>query len=433
MQINTTKRGSFLFALSLSALIVSGCDSSSSTSTAASVTPFTGDLEACDSTATATTTAASGTFLVAAAAPDFSAGQIEARSMTDGAVLQAYPATGSDIRVTTDGTDVYQIGRFLMDNITKFTLASDTAVYQYSVNGAEESGSNPYTIVFASESKAYIIRYGYPQIWIVNPSATSEANFKTGEIDLSAYINSTGDTAATAEAEARTNITPRASEAILLEDKLYVLMERLDVNFKPYEQSYVAVIDTATDTEINTGQGTDGLLGIPLGVNNPTSLQYSEANDLLYTVGRGNYFGSYNLEDEDDTNDQDRYTGGIVTVDPANFQASLLLDDGTEDSNIGFFNQLSVVDASKAYMTSYASYQSTTLLRLNATTGTVDECAINDLVNKDVSILGQSPNGQLWVGVKGTQPIIEQIDLGTDLSAGQIETTLAPLNVVFMP
>ncbi|MGB0865990.1 MAG: hypothetical protein ACPGSC_05745 [Granulosicoccaceae bacterium] len=427
------KRYALFTALGMSALTLTACDSSSSSTAAPTVSPFSGDLSNCDATGTATSTDASGRFLIAGRAPDYSSGQIELRNMADGSVSISYPATGSDIRVTTDGEHAYQIGRFLMDNLTKFSLDSDTPIYQYSVNAAEESGSNPYTVVFASENKAYIIRYGYPQIWIVDPTATSEANFKIGEIDLSAYINSTGDTPAVGDTPASINKSPKASNAVLLNGKLYVLMERLDVNFKPYEQGYLAVIDTATDTEIDTGQSSDGLLGIPLGVNNPTNLQYVEANDLFYVVGRGNYFGSYNLDDDDDSNDLDRYTGGIVTVDPASNQASMLLDDGSEDSNIGFFNQLSVVDAGKAYLMNYESYQSSTLLRMDATTGTIEECAINDIKSKDISILGQSPNGQLWIGVNDEQPLIEQIDIGTDQAVGQIETTLPVLNVAFLP
>ena len=95
---------------------------------------------------------------VAAAAPDFSAGQVE-RIVIDDVIMAdgTLPATLSDIRVATDGTDVYQIGRFGIESITRFSpddLA--TPVFQFST--ANGGMPNTQEIVFASETKAYVLQ-----------------------------------------------------------------------------------------------------------------------------------------------------------------------------------------------------------------------------------------------------------------------------------
>jgi len=125
---------------------------------------------------------------VFASRASFETGQVQRLSISGGDVLDgAYEATGGDIVVATDGTSVYQLGRFLIDNITKYSLDDvTTPIYQRSVAGMEAS-ANPHDIVFVNETKAYLIRYDSPAVWIVDPSADSDELFKTGELDLSAY------------------------------------------------------------------------------------------------------------------------------------------------------------------------------------------------------------------------------------------------------
>lgn len=355
---------------------------------------------------------------IAARAADYSAGQIQVRSRIEDTHLCNYPATNSDIDVATDGTSIFQLGKYEQDSLSKYSLANDsTPVYQFSLLG-EESTANPYQVIFASETKAYVIRYGSDKIWIIDPSASTEANFKTGELDISAYDSD----------------APNANGAVLLNGKLFVLMERLD-GFNVTKQGYIAVFDTTTDTEIDTGQGTaDGLMGIALGVSNPTGLQYSESNDLLYVIGRGNYFGTYNTTDNNDENDVDRFSGGLVTIDPESYAASLLLDDGTETENQGFFIKLVTVSADKSYLvTNTGTYSGTSTLRsLHSTTGILDAGSIAGLASKDIAAIALSPENQLWVGVNDTAPRIDKIDIVTNQVSGSFESTLVPINFVFI-
>ena len=329
----------------------------------------------------------------------------------------SYAATGSDIQVNTDGESVYQIGRFSLDNITKYSVDDTSApIYQYSVvdqDAIEGEGANPYQIVFVNDTKAYVIRYGSPRIWIINPSAQSEEEFKTGELNIGAYDS---------------DITPEANGAVLVDGKMFVLMERLErPAFAVNKVGYVAVFDTVTDEEIDTGMGTaDGLNGIPLGVQNPTALQYSASDDMIYLIGRGNSFA-------DAAEGLERYTGGIEVIDPDTYLRETILDDGTEESNEGFINNLLVVDGTRAFVTTSTGFQNNTLRSFNPVTGLLDETPVDSLSGLDITTTALGPLNRLWVGLGGDTPGFRLLDPqdGSDLQT-EISTELVPLNVVFV-
>ncbi|MFT6905415.1 MAG: hypothetical protein ACJAS1_002071, partial [Oleiphilaceae bacterium] len=83
-----------------------------------------------------------------------------------------------------------------------------------------DDASNPYEMHFVSDSKAYILRYGSPSIWIVDPSvsAADEENFKIGEISLSAYDE---------------DRIPEMVAGLISGNKLYVVMQAMDSNYAP--------------------------------------------------------------------------------------------------------------------------------------------------------------------------------------------------------
>lgn len=409
MKLNPTARLVSKFALiAASALAVVACDSNdSATATPASNDDVTAAENACAPDAAGP--------LVAIATALYPTGSIQLHSQSDGTLHCSLPATTSDTHVATYGNDVYQIGRFQQDFLAKYSLDDVlTPTYQYSVNG-EDTGANPYQVIFVSDSKAYVVRRGGTAVWIIDPSATSEANFKTGELDLSAY----GDT-----------YPPHATAAEIVDGKLFVMMERLSgaAGYSPIESSYVAVFDTSTEQEIDTGMGTvDGLMGIRLGVTNPTDFQYEDENGLLYLVGRGNIYAN-----EDVTGDA--YAGGVVTIDPESYEASILIDDGSESDNMDFFVGLEVVSASKAYLQTYAGWQDTTLHTFHATFGTVDATAVANMSNVDITTMAEGPEGALWLGINHAteEPKVEILDTATDTSLRSFNTGMTPVNFAFI-
>ena len=350
--------------------------------------------------------------------PTFDAGQFERFTLGEEIVPSGtQPAASSDIRVATDGGNFYQVGRFGLDSLTRFDpLDLETPVWQYSVNG-EESGANPYDIVFASETKAYVIRYGSPLVWIVDPTADDEAGFKIGEIDLSAYDD---------------DGVPETTGAAIVDGRLYVVMQRLE-NFLPLETGYVAVIDTETDTEIDTATDVEGLPGIALETRNPGSIAYlPESGDLL-VVSQGNSFESPDVPG-------DPYTGGLELIDLETLETEILLDDGSADDNIGYTVDALVVSPEKGYVLTQAGFGSTTLRTFDPRTGLIVDESVAGLSGRDLSLVARGPEGRVWVGGndhpfedEGPGPGFALLDPASDeIVVERVSTQLNPSDIVFV-
>jgi len=266
-----------------------------------------------------------------------------------------------------------------------------------------EPSSNPHGLVFLNSEKAYLFRYGTTKAWIIDPSTTTEAGFKIGELDLSSYADGDG--------------IPEMESGVIVDDKLFIILQRLDQNnFWVPLKAYVAVFDTTTDTEIDTGSP-DPVLGIPLEVKNPLSIQYLEANDTIYVQGAGNMFTS-------------EYTGGIESIDPDTYDTDLILDDGAPYGNI---SGMSIVSATKGYFVGYAGWGDTTLYTFDPSTGTVGS-AVNGLEHKNIagmeSGIYPDKNNMLWV-CNQTDARVDILDITTDTIDESVSTVLNPLRVVF--
>lgn len=355
------------------------------------------------------------------ATASFPTGQIERISLAEGIVDATYPATMSDIRVESFGDSIYQLGRFQLDSLTKLS-ATDTSVveYQYSLTTPDVS-ANPHDVVFVDETKAYVLRYGSPTIWIINPSATTEEEFKTGEIDISAYDPDPSDD----------DLSPNATSGVIVDDKLFVVMQRL-TGFNPIETGYVAVFDVTTDTEIDTLQG-DSLMGIPLNSLNPTDIRFNEATDEIFVTGRGNIFVEFNMLEADP------YSGGLFAIDAETYAVSQRLDDGDQANNNGFIAETLVVSDTKGYVAMYANAAPddgsprTTLFTFDPSTGIMGE-QVSSVVSQEVATLDVGSDGNVWMGVNSADaPGFVRINAEDDtLLEPFIPTSFAPLNIIFL-
>ncbi|MFK7860331.1 MAG: hypothetical protein AB8B64_16035 [Granulosicoccus sp.] len=356
--------------------------------------------------------------------PGFESGQIERISLTDANTIDGmYPATTSDHRVTTDGESIYQIGRFNIDNLTKFSATDTSSIdYQLSVLGNVEGTSNPQALAFVDEDLAYLTRRRSDEILIIDPSpdeATSESLI-TGEISLAAYNRDNDGTLD----------LPDMTNAVIVDDKLFVLLENLD-GFAPVNTGYVVVIDTNTNLEVDTRQeSTFPLLGIELQTVNPTALHFNDTTGLLYVTGRGNFFNNESVPG-------DPYTGGIESINPTSFQTTLIIDDGEEDANNGFFTDAIVVNDTLGYAITLdgfdADFNSINNLRtFNPTTGEVSE-PVEDTAGQSLTTLALGPDNHLWVGIQSNTPGFIRIDLATGVpAADRVATNLIPSNIVFI-
>ena len=309
----------WITALALSlALLISGCSDSDDDSEPDNTQSQNG---------ASSETNGSDIAVIATAAADYSAGAHATVNVTDLSTLQEeLAATVSDITLASHGSHFYRINR-QNSSIIKFSSATpDQPVWEYSVlDSGEEAGANPQDMVFLDDSKAYVLRWGKNTAWIVNPSAEAESEFKLGEIDLSAYA-----------VDGKTSMTA----GTIVDNKLYIAMQRLDAAFVP-QVPYVAVIDTATDTEIDTGQNED-FNGIALPLENPGVIQ-SDENGTIYVQGIGKY--------------DPEYTGGIATIDSESYETVLLVDDGDETNHpLGQVGGMQIVSSEVGYLIAYRGW-----------------------------------------------------------------------------
>lgn len=350
---------------------------------------------------------------VATRAADFSAGRVDRLVVdADSFVVDGnYPATISDLRVGTIDGDMVEVARFGTSTLARYT-ADDTSapVWEFSVNG-DDADANPIDVIFDDAGFGYVTRYGGDELWVIDPAvaADDEAAFLDTTFDLGAYDDD----------------APNMTKAVIVNGQLFVLLERLENGFDPSQNGYIAVFDLATGLEVETGQGSDGLLGIELETVNPTALQYSAGSGLLYVVGRGNAFLNPDIPG-------DPYTGGLESIDPTSFENTLVVDDGTEDDNAGFFTDALVVDADKAYIVSPTAFPNNSVFIADLSDGTVDTAAVAGLEDQPISLLTQDANGKIWVGFGGTEPGFRFLDPETDeLGEELIRTDLVPIDIAF--
>lgn len=358
------------------------------------------------------------TAVIATAAADYSSGAHSAVSVNPvggpRTISNNLAPTISDITVTAYGDYFYRIEKYFADNVTKFSIeAPATPIWQYStLDNPSDPTSNPQDMVFAGERKAYILRYNSTKVWIVDPSAVNEAGFKIGELDLSAYDDGDG--------------SPEMHSAVIVDNKLFIAMQRMTQAAYPEpwltNTAYVAVFNTDTDTEIDTGRGAGNMSGIPMGIRNLGGIQYLAANDLIYVQG----VGRYGVE----------YTGGIATIDPDTYATEVVLDDGDDtDQPYGNISGMAIVSPTKGYFVGYAGWGDNTLYSFNPSVANRLGTAVSGLEGKNIAGMEggvyTDVNGLLWV-CNQTDHRVDILNTNTDTIDESIDTSLNPIRVVFV-
>jgi len=317
----------------------------------------------------------------------------------------------SDIKATTYGNNFYRLGSSSQDNLTKYSFDNPGLVeWQFSINSEGETGSNPHDLVFISETKAYVIRYGSSSILIINPSvsANDEDNFQVGEIDLSAYD---------------VDGIPNMHRGVIHNDILYVVVQALDSSYTPRD-AYLTAIDTKTDKEISIGSNT--LKGLALTVRNPIDLDL--LGDDLYVSAIGRYGSS------DPTSPRDpEYTGGIEKINLGDYTSQLLVDDGSATTHpFGQINGLALVSDTIGYFIGYDGWKDNSLYRFNPSTGNVEATALSGFSHVNIMTIEASPEGELWVGIgDDVTPKIQVISPENNEVKESILTDKNPVAIAF--
>jgi hypothetical protein len=314
--------------------------------------------------------------------------------------------TGSDLRMSSHGKFFYRIEDSYSHSVTKFSVEDPaTPIWQFSTEGTE-SNSYPYSMVFASDTKVFLIRNGSPKIWIVNPSVTvdQEAEFKIGEIDLSAYNNCDG--------------LPEATSGIIVGNKLFITLQRL-CNWDPTEPAYMAVFDVTTGNEINTGMGDGGLLGIKLDVRNPggTYGKIKYHNGYIYVAGADGLYWNSNTP----------ILGGVQRINVNDYTKSPVLESNRQ------ITAIEVVSDTKGYFVQYDAWEKNSLVSFNPQTWAIQEDAVAGIIDRNIIDITKDNEGLLWLAdISTTEPGIYIIDTTTDkIQEGPIFTNLNPLEIAF--
>ncbi|WP_300428340.1 hypothetical protein [uncultured Thalassolituus sp.] len=335
-----------------------------------------------------------------------------------------YSESKSDYTLDVYGNYLYKIGRYTIDTLQRYNALTGFIRQDYNYSLAEEGSdvsSNAYQLLQVSETKAYLIRYGKASIQILDPSAAEQEQLVTGEIDLSAY---TPD-----EAEG-----PSMFKGIIADGKLFVAMQRVNTDWS-YNTPYMAVIDLATDTEIDT-ETDDTYKGIELTATNPQDIETD--GTYIYVSGRGNYGTDSGGLDRIALSDYSR----TVLADETTFSE---LNDDQDDADASndityHLGQLEILGTT-AFLTisqeaADYSYNADVIYSFDTTAGTIEysDQTPEALADTGIALIRATPGKEaLWISVDdSTAPAIRIMSPAGNLLNQQIDFDQVVRDLVFL-
>ncbi|SIS78992.1 hypothetical protein SAMN05421686_104309 [Thalassolituus maritimus] len=350
---------------------------------------------------------------------DYKTSEIAIGTVGESEFVENYASQdASDYTIDVYEQYLYHIGRFNIDTLTRYDAAADflQADYTYSLAEAESSSSNTHQFVQVAEDKAYVIRYGKTSIQIVDPSAVDEQNFVIGEIELSEYV-------------AEDATYPRMTRALVHEDKLFVGLQRLgnaDSSYAVASDSYVAVIDIATNTEIDTNESAPGLKGIQLNADNLKAMAIED--DYLYVAGRGDYSDN---------------SGALDRISLSDYSVDTLIDGST-------FAALNDVDSGAYYHVQAVEVVDDTLfVQINleggeAPRGYIYSAPISNPANftdvtpeafagEKIAVIQSGPDDTLWVSLDNVEtPDVYVLNESAEVQGEALEFSMPVREIEFM-
>lgn len=357
-----------------------------------------------------------GQALVQTVAPDYTSSEVVLVDVENEQVQTGlYIKDKSDYTLAANGDDIFHIGRYFIDTISKYNASAlETEVWTFSTQDNEDSISrNPYSLVFASANKAYLLRYGSDKVWIVNPQASQAEDFKIGELDLSAYV------------ENNSSNTPNPSAAVIHNGLLFIAMQRLDDNWSA-QTAYVAVFDTETDMEMETNASTsDSVKGVPLAGLNPLEHSLYAFDNEVFVTSRDSYssfdFSGSKIEaiDVNNFSRRDVVLGSDLS---ANIKSAVVVNE-----NKGYF-----YTSQSVYEPSY--HEVSSLYEFNPTTGEVTAENVAGSGSEGINFITLDEVNYLWVSVASNEsPGVDVVDTDTNLKyLERLLTDLNPSKIVFL-
>ena len=322
------------------------------------------------------------------------------------------PTDNSDADIFTNEKYLYRVERSKRESITKYDVSAfsgnDAPIWQFSTRAEGEVTSNVHDLVFASPTKAYMLRYDRKDAWIVNPSATNQATFKTSTLDFSDYADADGK--------------PEMDHGVIVNCKLFVILQRFDRRTMNWiaGDAYAAVVDVSSDMEIDTAN--NGLhKGILLPIQDPESIQYNAESGKIFVSGVGSY-------------SDDSKVSGLVEIDPTTYAVRIVLNPKRPIAGSPAYKRISgsiVISSTKGYFIDYADWNDNALYAFNPTTGLVDPAPISGLQHKSLANLAYNATSGLWVGNQSDHGVVI-IDTNTNRVSATVDTILNPGTIRFI-
>lgn len=147
--------------------------------------------------------------------------------------------THDDVTVRWFDGRIWVLNRFGADNIMILDGRTYGLIKQFSVRPGANQPCNPHDLVFFDRCRVYLSCFEQAHVYVVDPTAPLGEEL-VGSIDLSSLSDADG--------------LPEISHMALSDGLVYVAVERLDrsAGWTPALPSYVAVVDPATDTLVDT-------------------------------------------------------------------------------------------------------------------------------------------------------------------------------------
>ena len=330
---------------------------------------------------------------------DYSSGSFSSLDLATNTATNDHLTIHSDAVVRTYRDKVYIINRLGQDNVLVLDQSDlKTPLTQYSTG----NGSNPHDMAFVSEEKAYISRYGYAELLIVNP-VTGDS---LGAVDLSVFADADG--------------LPEMNQLALYDNYLFVACQRLDRDngFVPTDVSVIAVVDVMTDQVVDVDANTAGVQGIVMAGKNPAGAVQQGNKWFLSAV---NTFG-------------DLTDGGIEVIDLVNLRSEGVVLGETDLG--GNLSSLAMVSDDEGYVVVLDASFANAVKRFDLAMQSVsaDLSGVSGGYIPDLGVFGR----RLYILDQGSfaDPAsagVRVYDVKTDaLVAGPINTGLPPSGIAFV-
>jgi len=253
---------------------------------------------------------------------------------------------------------------FVINRGTASIQVVNLATHAQEANYSVGAGSNPQDIVFASPDKAYVSRLNaehdpvsQDDLLVLNP-LTGE---KIASLDLKPYTDETGDRLA------------RAAQMVLVNEKLYVLVQDLGTDFSAKFPGKLVVVNTVSDEVENV---------IPLVGYNPFDITYSPLHKKIYVSDSGTFLPDYSIQ---------AGSSGIEVIDPdSNNNAGLVLSDAEFGGSVG---ELRIANSNEAYVLVY----STVIAKFDPSTMHVSNAALFTSSSFYIPDFTVDSSGDIWL------------------------------------